>query len=172
MVSVCLIREYSGKGHIKGVNGDMEIRCRHTAEIMPPKRTNLVLATNIPHVELYIFVGHSLDVETNGWEGRDILPKLELVQNSGLSGGIKTEHEQAHFLRSEDLTHHLGELASHGRLGLRGACSLGRGFFFSSVGSTISIGEAGQCTIECFLRESKSRAKIRAELKTRDHVVN
>lgn len=81
---------------------------------MPPERTDLVLATDIPDVELDVLVGDGLDVEAHGGDGGDVLAELELVENGGLAGGVEAEHEQAHFLRSEDLAHHLGELTAHG----------------------------------------------------------
>jgi hypothetical protein len=34
-----------------------------------------------------------------------------------LSRCVETEHEQAHFFRSEDLAHHFGDLAAHCRGG-------------------------------------------------------
>ncbi len=48
---------------------------------MPPQRTDLVLATNIPHVELCVLVCDSLDVEANGGDGCDVLVELELIEN-------------------------------------------------------------------------------------------
>lgn len=65
---------------------------------MPPERTDLILTTNIPDIKLDILVGDSLDVETDGRDGGDVLAKLELVKDGGLAGGIEAEHEDAHFL--------------------------------------------------------------------------
>lgn len=64
-----------------------------TAKVMPPQRSNLVLATNIPHVELDVLVRHRLDVEANSRDGGDVLAELELVENCGLAGGIETQHQ-------------------------------------------------------------------------------
>jgi hypothetical protein len=89
-------------------------RVEHTAKVMPPERTDLVLTTDIPDVELDVLVGDALDVEANGGNGGNVLAELELVEDGGLSGGVETEHEEAHFLGSEDLAHHLGQLATHG----------------------------------------------------------
>lgn len=69
-----------------------------TTEVMPPKRTNLVLTTNIPHIELDILVRDGLDVEADGGNGGDVLAELELVEDSGLAGGVESKHEQAHLL--------------------------------------------------------------------------
>lgn len=46
---------------------------------MSPQRSNLVLATDIPHVELYILIGDCLDVESDCGDGRDRLVEFELV---------------------------------------------------------------------------------------------
>lgn len=78
-----------------------------TAEVMSPKRTNLVLTTDIPNVELDVLVCDGLNVETDGRNGRHILAELELIENGGLSSSIETEHQQAHLLGREDLAHHL-----------------------------------------------------------------
>lgn len=69
-----------------------------TAEVMPPQRSNLVLATNIPDVKLDVLVRDSLDVEADSRDGGDVLAELELVEDSCLSGGVETEHQQAHLL--------------------------------------------------------------------------
>ena len=37
---------------------------------------------------------------TNGRNGRDNLTKLELVENSGFTGGIETNHQDTHLLLS------------------------------------------------------------------------
>ena len=89
-------------------------RPKLTAKVMSPKRTNLVLTTDIPDVKLDILVGDRLDVEADGRNGGNILAELELVENCRLSSSVETEHEQAHLLGSEDLAHDLGQLAAHG----------------------------------------------------------
>ncbi len=48
---------------------------------MPPQRPDLVLASDIPHVELCVFIGDSLNIEAHGWNGRHVLIKLELVED-------------------------------------------------------------------------------------------
>jgi hypothetical protein len=53
-----------------------------TREIVSPERTDLVLATDIPHVELDVLVCHGLDVEADGRDGRDVLVQPELVEDS------------------------------------------------------------------------------------------
>jgi len=67
-------------------------------EVMSPERADLVLTTDIPHRELDVLVLHSLDVEANSGDGCDNLAELELVEDGGLSGGIKTNHENSHLL--------------------------------------------------------------------------
>ena len=80
---------------------------------MPPQRPDLVLTADIPHVELDILVSDRLNVETNCRDRCHVLPQLQLVENCRLASGIKPEHKQPHFFRSEDLAHHLGNLSPH-----------------------------------------------------------
>lgn len=80
---------------------------------MPPQRPNLVLTSHIPHIKLDILIRHALHVEADGRDGRHVLAQLELVQDGGLAGGVKAEHEEAHFFGSKDLAHYFGELATH-----------------------------------------------------------
>ena len=88
------------------------------AEVVPPQRPDLVLAADVPDVEFHVLVGDGLDVEADGRDGGDVLPELELVQDGRLAGGVEAEHQEAHLLGSEDLAHHLAELAAH----LDGVC--------------------------------------------------
>ena len=60
---------------------------------MPPQRTNLVLAADIPDVELGVLVCYGLDVEANGGDGCDILIKLELVKNGYLHVSVSAPGE-------------------------------------------------------------------------------
>lgn len=80
---------------------------------MSPQRSNLILSSNIPNIELNVLVCNSLDVKSDGWDGGDVLVQAQSVEDCGLSGGIETQHQQSHLLRSEDLSHHLGELGAH-----------------------------------------------------------
>ena len=94
---------------------------------MSPERTNLVLAPDIPNIELCVLVRDGLDVEADGGNGGDVLVELELVEDgcarlvfgqlhvdresighTGLAGGVEAQHQQAHLLGAEDLAHHLG----------------------------------------------------------------
>lgn len=84
-----------------------------TAKVVPPQGPDLVLTANVPDIKFDVFVGNSLDVEADGGDGGDVLAELELVEDGGLARGVETQHEQAHLLGSEDLAHHLGELATH-----------------------------------------------------------
>lgn len=47
-----------------------------TTKVMPPQRPNLVLATDIPNVELDVFISHSFDVEADGRDGSNILSQF------------------------------------------------------------------------------------------------
>ena len=55
---------------------------QHTREVVSPERTDLVLATDVPYVELCVLVCDGLDVEADGGDGGDVLVKLELVEDS------------------------------------------------------------------------------------------
>ena len=59
--------------------------------IMAPKRTDLVLTSNIPYGETNVLVLYGLNIEANCWNGVDNFAKLELVENGGLTGGVKTD---------------------------------------------------------------------------------
>ena len=48
---------------------------------MSPQGTDLVLASDIPYVELGVLVCDSLDVEADGGDGGDVLVKLEFVED-------------------------------------------------------------------------------------------
>lgn len=56
---------------------------------MSPQGSNLVLSTNIPHVELDILECDGLDVEPDSGESRHVLVELQLVQDSGLPRSIE-----------------------------------------------------------------------------------
>ena len=61
---------------------------------MLPQRTDLVLATDIPHGEADVL--HRLDslhIESNRRYGADNLIQLQLVQHSGLSSCIQPQHQ-------------------------------------------------------------------------------
>lgn len=46
---------------------------------MSPERSDLVLASDIPNIELGVLVGDSLDVEAHRWYRGHVLIELELV---------------------------------------------------------------------------------------------
>lgn len=53
-----------------------------TGVVMSPKRTDLVLTTDIPHIELDILIGDALDVESDGGDGGHVLvAEFQFVQN-------------------------------------------------------------------------------------------
>jgi hypothetical protein len=49
---------------------------------MPPERADLVLSSDVPHIELCVFVRDGLNVEADGRDGGDILLELEVVEDS------------------------------------------------------------------------------------------
>ena len=93
---------------IVGVNN--EDKTLGVLEIVAPQGTDLVLTSDIPHGEADVLVLNSLNVETNGGNGGNDLTELELVQDGGLSGGIKTDHQDPHLLLS---TEELGKNVPH-----------------------------------------------------------
>lgn len=50
---------------------------------------------------------------TNGGNGGHNLPQLKLVQNGGLTSGIKTNHKDAHLFLGEKPAEKLGECQPH-----------------------------------------------------------
>lgn len=48
---------------------------------MSPQRPDLVLSSDIPHIEFDILKGDSLNIETHGWDRGDVRIELELVQD-------------------------------------------------------------------------------------------
>lgn len=83
-------------GPVGRVNDKDQTLC--AAKVVSPERSNLVLATDVPHVEFNVLVGNRLDVESDGRNGRHVLAELELVQDGCLSSGIETQHEKSHLL--------------------------------------------------------------------------
>jgi hypothetical protein len=64
------------------VEGERRSGGKGTREIVAPQWSNLVLSTDIPHVELGVLVGDCFNVEADCWDGGNILFKLEIVEDS------------------------------------------------------------------------------------------
>ncbi len=62
-----------------------------------------------PDVELDVFVGDGLHVESYGGDCVDGLAQLEFVEDGGLAGRVQTQHEDAHLLVAK----HLGQDLAH-----------------------------------------------------------
>jgi len=82
-------------------------------EVMSPERTDLVLTADIPDGELNVLVLDSLDVETDCGDGGDDFTELQLVEDSGLSGGIETDHKNSHLLLSPETVEQTRECETH-----------------------------------------------------------
>lgn len=82
-------------------------------EVMAPQGTNLVLATDVPHGKANVLVFDGFDVETNSRDSGNNFTKLKLVQNGGLTGGIKTNHKNAHLLLTEETAEQRCEYVTH-----------------------------------------------------------
>ena len=80
---------------------------------MSPQRPDFILSTHIPDIEFNILVCDRLDVKSHGRNGCDVLIQLQLIQDRCLARSVESQHQQAHFFRSEDLAHHFGDLSSH-----------------------------------------------------------
>lgn len=81
---------------------------------MAPKGTDLVLAADVPDIELDVAQSHRLDVEAHGGNGGDVVLQLELVQDGGLASSVETEHQHADFFSAEELGHEAeGEDVAH-----------------------------------------------------------
>lgn len=50
--------------------------------VVPPQRTDLVLTSDVPDIELDVLIRDCLDVEADSGDGGDRLVKLELVEDS------------------------------------------------------------------------------------------
>ena len=92
---------------IVGVNDVDEALC--VGVVMSPEKSDLILTTDIPHIERDVLVLDSLDVEADGWDSVDDLAELELVEDGGLASGIEANHENSHFSCSEHSLPDFGE---------------------------------------------------------------
>jgi hypothetical protein len=70
-----------------------------------PQDSDLVLATDVPNVELDVLELDGFHVETDGWDGVEDFAQLQLVNDGGLASGIQTEHQNSGF----GLTEHFVE---------------------------------------------------------------
>ena len=53
-------------------------------------------------------------VRTDGGDGRDDLAQLQLVEDGRLSGSVKTDHENSHFLLAPEAVEYLANAHTHG----------------------------------------------------------
>ena len=65
--------------HASSPTRDRCLLSQHTREVVSPQGTDLVLASDVPYVELGVLVCDSLDVEADGGDGGYVLVELELV---------------------------------------------------------------------------------------------
>ena len=61
----------------------------------------------------YVLVLHSLNIEADGWDGRDDLAEFQLVEDGGLAGGIEADHQDPQVLLPEQLAEEGGEGEAH-----------------------------------------------------------
>jgi len=70
--------------------------------VVAPEGAEAGLATDVEHLELEVLVGDSGDVETNSGDGGVGFTEFELAQNSGLTSGVKTDHDRTDFTLGKD----------------------------------------------------------------------
>ena len=70
--------------------------------VVTPEGAEASLATDVEHLELEVLVGDSGDVETNGGDGGVGFTEFELAQNSGLTSGVKADHDRTDFTLGKD----------------------------------------------------------------------
>jgi len=70
-------------------------------EVMSPQRSDLVLATDVPHGEADVLVLDRLNVETDGRYCGDNFSQFELVEDGCFTGSIQPHHQYPHFLLTE-----------------------------------------------------------------------
>merc|ERR1711860_286304 len=80
--------------------------------ITSPVWSNACLTSEIPHLELEIFVDHRLDIEADGGDGGDHLSGLESVQDGRLAGAIKTQDQDSHLFGANQVPE-VAEQTSH-----------------------------------------------------------
>jgi hypothetical protein len=83
---------------------------------MSPEGTDFVLTTDIPHCETDVFVFHSFDIESNGWNSSDNFTQLQFVQDGGFTSGIESNHQDAHLLLPKHVEQICEHLTHDGRL--------------------------------------------------------
>lgn len=65
---------------VTGVDDEDQALC--AGVVVPPQRADLVLATDIPHIEFHVLVGDALDVKADGGNSGDILvAQFQFVEN-------------------------------------------------------------------------------------------
>jgi len=80
--------------------------------VVSPEQSDLVLTTDIPHVERDVLVVDGLHVEANRGDGVDDLAELHLVEDGGLARGVETNHQDSHFLGADHAVPELSEQRS------------------------------------------------------------
>jgi len=84
-------------------------------EIVPPERSNFVLAADVPDGEGNVFVFDSFDVEADGRNGGDDFAQFQLVENGGFTGRVQPHHQNSHFLLAEQTLKKATEVETHFR---------------------------------------------------------
>ena len=72
--------------------------CLGVLEVVPPHLSKTLLTTHVPHREGNVLVGNLFHIESDSWNGSELLTQFKLIEDCGLSGGIEAHHQDAHFL--------------------------------------------------------------------------
>ena len=81
--------------------------------VVAPQQTDLVLTTDIPHIERDVLVFDGLDVEADRGDGVDDLAEFHLVEDGGFAGGVEADHEDTHFFGADHAFPDFGEKGAH-----------------------------------------------------------
>merc|ERR1712060_1031588 len=82
-------------------------------KVVAPEGADFVLTAHVPHGEGDVLVFDRLNIEADGRNGGDNLAKLELVEDGGFTGGIQSNHKNAHLLFGDEASKELRERDTH-----------------------------------------------------------
>mmetsp|Transcript_6977 Transcript_6977/g.13780 ORF Transcript_6977/g.13780 Transcript_6977/m.13780 type:complete len:213 (+) Transcript_6977:154-792(+) len=82
--------------------------------VMPPKRADFVLTSDVPDSEVDVLVFNRLDIEADGRDRCDDLTELQLVEDGGFSGCVQSHHENSHLLIPKHPLPEVAKCESHG----------------------------------------------------------
>ncbi|RUS89062.1 hypothetical protein EGW08_003173, partial [Elysia chlorotica] len=81
-------------------------------KVMSPQRTDLILATHIPHSETDVFVFNGMLKSRELTDSRDCcddFTQFELVQNCRFTSSIQTDHQNPHLTLAKEALEQIGK---------------------------------------------------------------